>query len=324
MIDKIISRPIEEHLKEFDGYFKNLMRSNVSLLDLIIQYITKKPGKRVRPAMVFLSASICGGVNPRSYVGAAMVELLHTATLVHDDVVDEADKRRGIATINATWNNKIAVLIGDYLLGKGLLTAIDGNEFDFLRATSHAVRRMSEGELLQIQKSKEFSSDEETYFRIISDKTASLLAACCEIGAISATDDKSRQEAMREFGEYLGIAFQIRDDIFDYQGNSSIIGKPVGNDLKEKKITLPLLYSLSKVPKDRAKEITRLVKNGGIKKKDINTVIDFVNEQGGIDYAESRARDYINRAVALLEPFEDSPAKRALLDFASYVVERNK
>ena len=224
------------------------MRTKVPLLELIIRYITKKKGKQVRPALVFLSAELCGGINNRSYIGAALVELLHTATLVHDDVVDEAKKRRGLPSINAAWTNKIAVLIGDYLLAKGLLIAIENEEFTFLKATSRTVRRMSEGELLQIQKSKEILLDEDIYFKIISDKTASLMASCCEIGAISATEDTEIHAVLRNFGELIGIAFQIKDDIFDYVSKSSILGKPVGNDLKEKKFTLPLIFSISKVP----------------------------------------------------------------------------
>ena len=220
------------------------MKSKVSLLDMIVSYLSKKKGKRIRPTLVFLSAEICGGSCERTYVGASLVELLHTATLIHDDVVDASSVRRGIASINAVWNNKIAVLVGDYLLGKGLLTAIDGGEFEFLKASSNAVRRMSEGELLQIQKSNEADLDEETYFKIISDKTASLMASCCEIGALSASADPAQHAALRDYGENIGIAFQIRDDIFDFSGSSKSIGKPVGNDLKEKKITLPLLFAL--------------------------------------------------------------------------------
>jgi octaprenyl-diphosphate synthase len=251
---KEISKPIEGHLKEFNKYFKDTMKSNVALLDIIISYMTRKRGKQVRPAMVFLSAELCGGVNQRTYIGASMIELLHTATLVHDDVVDNSDKRRGLATINAEWNNKIAVLIGDFLLAKGLLAATANTEFGFLHATSDAVKRMSEGELLQIQKSNEIDLEEETYFRIISDKTASLLSAACKVGSLSATDNVEKHELMYQYGENVGLAFQIRDDIFDYTGDATKIGKPVGNDLKEKKITLPLLYSFRQVSKSEAKK----------------------------------------------------------------------
>lgn len=318
-----ISKPIESHLKEFNKYFKDTMRSNVALLDLIIKYMTRKRGKQVRPAMVFLSADLCGSINNRTYIGASMIELLHTATLVHDDVVDNSDKRRGLATINAEWNNKIAVLIGDFLLAKGLLAATGTNEFNFLHETSTAVKRMSEGELLQIQKSNEVDLEESTYFKIISDKTASLLSAACTIGAISATDDKDKHQTMREFGEKIGIAFQIRDDIFDYTGDTGKIGKPVGNDLREKKITLPLLYSFSKVSKGQAKKVLRMIKDQDITREDIKYIIDFVIDNGGLDYAKDKANLYSKEARSLLEQFDDCPARKSLIDFTNYVVDRN-
>jgi octaprenyl-diphosphate synthase len=320
---KELSKPVEQDLKEFNKFFKEQMKTNVSLLNLIIQYMTRKRGKQVRPTLVFLSALLCGDISRRSYTGAAMIELLHTATLIHDDVVDEASERRGMASINATWNNKIAVLIGDFLLSKGLLASIDKGEFDFLRATSHAVRRMSEGELLQIQKSREIDIDEETYFKIISDKTASLMASCCEIGAISATDDKDTHMKMRQFGEYLGIAFQIKDDIMDYQSRSSIIGKPVGNDLKEKKLTLPLIHAFTNVSKSETKRIVRIIKSGGMSRKAINEVIDFARENGGITYSEVKALEYSRKAIDLINDFPDSEAKQSLEGIARFVVERN-
>lgn len=319
---KEISQPVEKHIKEFETYFKSIMKSNVSLLDLILQYITRKQGKQIRPSLVFLSAGLCGSVNQRSIIGAAMLELLHTATLIHDDVVDEASERRGLASINAAWSNKIAVLIGDFLLGKGLLAAVDNNEHDFLKALSTTVKRMSEGELLQIQKSKEIDKSEETYFKIISDKTASLLSTCCEVGALSATDDKEKINKLRLFGEYLGIAFQIRDDIFDFVGHSKTIGKAIGNDLKEKKMTLPLIYSLSKVQHSEAKEIIKLVKSNKISKKEIRYVLNFVMENGGIDFSELKAREYIQLAVSQLTDFPDSEYKHSLLMLADFVIER--
>jgi octaprenyl-diphosphate synthase len=324
MTIKEISQPIAKHLDEYNRYFKSIMNSDVALLNLVIQYITKKKGKQVRPVLVFLSAEMCGGANQRSYIGAALVELLHTATLVHDDVVDEAAERRGMASINASWNNKIAVLIGDYLLAKGLLNSIDNSEFDFLYASSEAVRRMSEGELLQIQKSRDFSIDEESYFKIITNKTASLMASCCLIGAISATEDKIIHGKMRDFGELIGTAFQIRDDIFDYQQTNGLIGKPVGNDLKEKKITLPLLYSMKNVSKKVAKEYIAILKKGNLRKSDIQKIITFVNEQGGIEYAENKSRDYSQKARELLGDFKDCPAKTSLINFCDYVIERKR
>jgi octaprenyl-diphosphate synthase len=320
---KDISKPIENHLREFNKYFKDTMKSNVALLDIIISYMTRKRGKQVRPAMVFLSAELCGGVSQRSYIGAAMIELLHTATLVHDDVVDNSDKRRGLATINAEWNNKIAVLIGDFLLSKGLLAATTNQEFGFLHATSDAVKRMSEGELLQIQKSNEIDLEESTYFRIISDKTASLLSAACKIGAISATDNTEKHELMYEYGENVGLAFQIRDDIFDYTGDATKIGKPIGNDLKEKKITLPLLYSFSKVSKGQAKKVLKMIKEDELTKENIKYIINFVNENGGLDYAKQKANHYSDQAIEILNKFDECPARESLISFARFVVERD-
>ncbi|MBI5324719.1 MAG: polyprenyl synthetase family protein [Ignavibacteriae bacterium] len=323
MLIKEITKPIEPQLKEFNSFFKKMMKSDVSLLNLIISYLTRKRGKQIRPAMVLLSAQLCGEMSDRTYAGASMVELLHTATLIHDDVVDESKERRGMASVNAIWNNKIAVLIGDYLLAKGLLTAIDNSEFDFLKATSHAVRRMSEGELLQIQKSKDYNIDESTYFRIISDKTASLMAACCEIGAISATDNPELHKNMKDYGELIGMAFQIQDDIFDYEGNSGTIGKPVGNDLKEKKITLPLIYSLSNVSRKQTKEILSLLKSKKIKKDEIKKIVTFVKENGGIEYSRDKAKEFSTKAVDKLNIFKDSPAKKSLTVLTDFVIDRN-
>jgi octaprenyl-diphosphate synthase len=320
---KDIQSPVEQHLKDFNVYFKSLMKSDVALLDLVIQYLTRKKGKQMRPMLVLLSAELCGAVSQRSYVGAAMVELLHTATLIHDDVVDEAKERRGMPSINSAWSNKISVLIGDFLLAKGLLASIDQSEFDFLRATSHATRRMSEGELLQIQKSKDFKNNEDIYFTIIANKTASLMAACCEIGAISATDSKEQWMAMREFGEYIGIAFQLRDDIFDLQPRGTLLGKPVGNDLKEKKMTLPLIHALKQVTKKESKEIMSLIKDGNLKKKDIERIVAFVNDNGGISFTQDKAMEYIDKSLAILEQFPDSAAKTSLYNLSKYVLDRD-
>lgn len=321
---KEISSPISIHIKKFDDFFNEKLKSNVALLDLVLKYLTRKKGKMMRPMLVFLSADLCGGVTERAYVGATMIELLHTATLIHDDVVDEAEERRGLATINAAWNNKIAVLIGDFLLAKGLLASIDNGEFDFLKATARAIKRMSEGELLQIQKSREIDLSEETYFQIISNKTASLLASCCEVGAIAAGADAKMQETMIQFGEMLGTAFQIRDDIFDFIGTSSIIGKPVGNDLKEKKITLPLIYALTQTDEKTSKSIVKKIKKGKLAKSDISDIVRFTVEKGGIDYAQNRADSIIQNAIDSLDIFENADAKEALIKFAKYVIDRNK
>jgi len=320
---KEIAKPVRNHLDEFDDYFKQMMKSKVSLLDLIVRYITKKKGKRVRPTLVFLSAQVSGTVSNRTFIAAAMTELLHTATLVHDDVVDESEVRRGIASINKAWSNKIAVLFGDYLLSKGLLAAIDNDEFEFLKALSVSVKRMSEGELLQIQKSKEMTTNEDTYFRIISDKTASLIANCCQIGAISATDDKDKQLALRDYGELIGLAFQIRDDIFDYSSKSTMIGKPVGNDLKEKKITLPLIHSLNNADRAKSKEMIKLIKNGNMQKKDVAQIIKFVTDYGGLEYATKKAEELAEEAITKLDIFEESEAKNSLIKFANFVIKRD-
>jgi octaprenyl-diphosphate synthase len=270
-----------------------------------------------------LTAKACGGANQSTYRGASLVEILHTATLIHDDVVDEADTRRGFPSINAVWKNKIAVLMGDYLLAKGLLLSLDNNDFQFLKIISNAVRQMSEAEILQIMKSRSLDIDEPTYLNIISGKTASLFAACCEIGATSTTEDTKVRSAMKSFGENLGMVFQIRDDLLDYTGRKSITGKPTGLDVKEKKLTLPIIYSLEKAPKSKAKEILRIVKDGG-KKKDLNIVIEFAGEYGGIDYTTKKAEEYSALALEALASLSPSPSKESLTQFVSFVMERSK
>jgi octaprenyl-diphosphate synthase len=323
MTIKDIFTPVEPNLKEFNSVFKELMKSNVPLLDLIITYMTSKKGKQVRPSVILLVAGMVGQINKRTYIGASMIEILHNATLIHDDVVDEAFTRRGLATINSKWNNKIAVLIGDFLLSKGLLAAMDNNEVGFLNATSTATRRMSEGELLQIQKSKEFNMDEETYFKIISEKTAALFNASCEIGGLSANATAEQVENLKNYGEYVGLAFQIKDDILDYDSKSIIIGKPVGNDLKEKKITLPLIYSLKQIPKKDAKEMIKILKNKKLNKKHIGNIISFVKEQKGTEYAAEVAYSFSQKAIDCLADFKDSEYKQSLINFAKFVVERD-
>lgn len=324
MIINDILNPVKQNLESFNSYLTEMMNSDVALLDKVLTYINQKKGKQFRPALVFLCAEACGGVNKRSFIGAAMMELLHTATLVHDDVVDEASERRGRASVNAEWDNKIAVLIGDFLLAKGLLAAIDGKEFMFLNAASKAVRRMSEGELLSIDRSVNLEVDEKTYFRIISDKTASLTSACCEIGAISASDSPEIHNAMTLYGEQIGIAFQIRDDIFDYTSKSFTIGKPVGNDLKEKKLTLPLIYSLSNSSPSESSEILMMIKNGNLSKKEIKHIIEFTKTHKGIEYADAKAYEYSNSAIETIGILPESPAKKSLKKLAGYVIERKK
>jgi octaprenyl-diphosphate synthase len=317
-----ITQPIETELGIFAGQFKLALKSKVALVELITRYIHRQKGKKIRPLLVLLSSSVCGGINERSYRGATLVELLHTATLVHDDVVDNAETRRGFPSINAVWKNKVAVLMGDYLLSRGLKAAVDGNDFDFLKVITDTVKRMSEGELLQISKTRKLDIDEPTYFRIISDKTASLLSTCCEVGARAASDSTEKITAMKLFGEYLGIAFQIRDDILDYVGTKSLIGKPLGGDIKEKKITLPLIYALKQTSKDEAKKIIQIIRKGA-DKKGVEIVIQFVNNHNGIAYAEKVADDYTAKAIEQLKIFEQSRSRDSLELLVDFVVTRN-
>jgi len=316
-----ISRPIKTELDKFNEIFKSSMKSKVGLVDLIARYIIRQKGKKIRPLLVLLSAKVAGGVNERTYRGAVLVELLHTATLVHDDVVDNADKRRGFWSINKIFKNKAAVLMGDYLLSRGLMIAVEGKDYDFLGVITNTVKRMSEGELLQIQKTRKLNIDEETYFKIISDKTASLLETCCQIGALSVSDNSEYHNAMKQFGESIGIAFQIRDDILDYEGKTKLIGKPVGGDIKEKKITLPLIYSLNQVSSGEASGIRKMIKNGH-GKDSVNEIIEFVRKHKGIDYALDKAHLYSSKAKEALKIFPDSQSKIALEALVDFVIDR--
>ncbi len=318
-----IKKPIEYELEMFEDVFKSSLKSDVGIVDLVAKYILKQKGKKIRPLLVLLSAKVSGQINQRSFRGATLVEMLHTATLVHDDVVDNASERRGFPSINAVWKNKIAVLMGDYLLSRGLMIAVDGEDFDFLKVITDTVKRMSEGELLQINKSRKLDIDQETYYRIISDKTASLLATCCEIGAASATENKEHVVLMREFGEALGMAFQIRDDILDYVGKSNILGKPLGGDILEKKITLPLIYALQQSRETESKKILKYIK-GGRKNKNVKDVIEFVKKYQGIEYADKIAKEFAQKAKDKLSHFPDSTSKVALATLVDYIVDRQK
>ena len=319
---KDLSSLVSADLEALDVYMKEQLRSSTALLDTVVRYILRQRGKRARPTLVFLSAGACGGATHRATVGAAMIEMLHTATLVHDDVVDHSAERRGMASINAVWKNKIAVLVGDYLLSRGLLIAVNNNEFEFLRVTSRAVQRMSEGELLQIQKSRQRTIDEETYFKIISDKTASLISACCEIGAVSAGSSEDVQHVMRDFGELVGQAFQIRDDVLEYTSRSIILGKPVGNDIAEQKLTLPLIYACANAPKAEGTAIIKLVKGRKPRSREIAVVTEFVERYSGVTTAQNKAVELQQSAVRLLDVLPNSSFKTALVDFAKFVVER--
>lgn len=317
-----IKQPIAKEIDEFELKFKDSMKSEAPLLNRITHYIVKRKGKQMRPMFVFFAAKLCGGIVASTHRGAALVELLHTATLVHDDVVDNAYERRGFFSINALWKNKIAVLVGDYLLAKGLLLSVNNSEFNLLRIVSEAVKQMSEGELLQVEKVRRMDISEELYFNVIRQKTASLIASCCACGAASTTQDEAVIEKMRLFGEKVGIAFQIKDDTFDF--GTDDVGKPLGIDIKEKKVTLPLIYALNKANKAEKKRIINLVKNHQDDSQKIQQVIDFVNAMGGVQYAEAKMREYQDEAFAILHQFEPGDARTGLEQLVRYTTERKK
>jgi|ERR1019366_4513995 octaprenyl-diphosphate synthase len=316
-----IKAPVAKEMAEFEVKFKSSMKSSVPLLNKITNYIVKRKGKQMRPLFVFLSAKVCGEINEATYRAASLIELLHTATLVHDDVVDDSNERRGFFSVNALWKNKIAVLVGDFLLSRGLLLSVENKDFELLGLVSNAVREMSEGELLQIEKARKLDIDETVYFDIIRKKTASLIASCCACGATSVTTDEKIIEQMRAFGEAVGIAFQIKDDLFDY-GDGSNIGKPTGIDIKEKKMTLPLIYTLNNVPFFAQRKIINIVKNNNNNPKKVAEVIDFVIQSGGIKYAESKMNEYKNKALEILSTFPDCASKISLADLVKYTTER--
>lgn len=311
---------IGEELNIFEDKFAEAVKSQTALLDRIMQYIIKRKGKQLRPMFVFLSAKLQAPINESTYRAAALVELLHTATLVHDDVVDESFERRGFFSINATWKNKIAVLVGDYLLSKGLLLSTTNNDFEHLHILSDAVRQMSEGELLQIEKSRKLNLKEDIYFEIIRTKTASLLASACAVGAWTTSKDEVVTSKMKSFGEKVGIAFQIKDDLFDY--GKEDVGKPTGNDIKEKKLTLPLIYTLNTVGATRRRELIYIIKNNNKDPKKIKIVIDAVVAAGGIKYAEEKMNQYRDEALTILYEFPDNEVRKALEDLVRYTTDR--
>jgi octaprenyl-diphosphate synthase len=318
-----IRTPVEGDLEAFRTYFREAMRADHVLLDKITQYVLWQKGKRIRPLLVLLSAKACAGTTTEiTQRAAALVELLHTATLVHDDVVDDAEQRRGVFSINALWKNKIAVLMGDFLLSRGLLLSLDHGDYSILHTLSDAVRRMSEGELLQIEKSRLLDIDEETYFRIISDKTASLISACTKSGAVSVTEDEERVEQMAQFGETLGLAFQIRDDLFDFSVEES--GKPIGIDLQEKKMTLPLIVALRSADKRDRKRILKIVDQDDKSRDDLETVAAFVSEHGGIDYARRRMEALAEEAKSHLADLPPSDARAALVGLTEFTIQRSR
>ncbi|CAN5869032.1 polyprenyl synthetase family protein [soil metagenome] len=320
---KEIQLPIASEMELFEKKFRASMRSRVLLLDKIMGYIVKRKGKQVRPMFVFFSAKLCqGSISEATYRGAALIELLHTATLVHDDVVDDANYRRGFFSVNALWKNKIAVLVGDYLLSKGLLLSLQNDDFDLLKIVSNAVKEMSEGELLQMEKARRLDITEEVYFDIIRQKTASLIASCCAVGVASVGGDAETIERARLFGEKGGIAFQIKDDLFDY--GTAEIGKPVGIDIKEKKMTLPLIHSLQQADWLTRRRIIYDVKNNGGDNAKVAAVIQFVKETGGLDYAILRMKEYHAQALAILRTFTPSPSRDSLEQLITYTIEREK
>ncbi|WP_020595442.1 polyprenyl synthetase family protein [Spirosoma panaciterrae] len=317
-----IQAPIAAEMELFEQKFRKQMKSDVMLLDQITKYIVKRKGKQLRPMFVFLMAGVCGQITESTYRGASLIELCHTASLVHDDVVDESNYRRGFFSINALWKNKVAVLVGDYLLTRGLFLAIDNNDHDLLRIVTMAVRELSEGELLQIEKARRLDITEDVYYEIIRQKTASLIAACCAVGACSAGSDPATVEQARVFGEKVGIAFQIKDDLFDY--GTAEVGKPLGIDIKEKKMTLPLIYALNKAKFLEKRRIINIIKNESDNPKKVAEVIAFVKNSGGIEYATQAMNQYVTEAQNLLNAYPDSVYRKSLHQLVQYTIERSK
>jgi octaprenyl-diphosphate synthase len=318
-----IRRPVEKEMAEFEAYFSKTMHSEIPLLKIILNYIFRRKGKQMRPLLVFLTARLNGEITEATYIAATFIELLHTASLVHDDVVDDANERRGALSINALWNSKIAVLVGDYLLSKGMLISVEKNRFDMLEIVSDAVKSMSEGELLQLQKSRKLNLKEEDYFKIISSKTAALLSACTACGARSVSEDAETIQLMKDLGENIGIAFQIRDDLLDYEV-TGLTGKASGNDIKEKKITLPLIHALEQASYMEKRHILGIIKNRKKTKAEINEVISFVADNGGMDYAELKMNQYRDKALAILDSYPESEVKQSMKKFVDYTTSRDK
>ena len=318
-----IKNPIAEELKGFEPFFRKSTKTDIPLLNSIINYILRRKGKQMRPMLVFLTAKLNGTFNTRTYHAALTIELLHTATLVHDDVVDESYQRRGFFSVNAIWRNKLAVLVGDFILAKGMLWSIDHEDYDFLQLISKAVGDMSEGEILQIEKARKQDITEEVYFEIIRKKTASLLATSAAVGASSVTTDKEIISRMRELGEFAGVAFQIKDDLFDYE-KTNMVGKPTGNDIREKKMTLPLIHALGKAENGERKKILKIVKKRIKSAEDIEQVVTFVKSKGGIEYAHQVMLDYRDKALNILADYPDSDVKSSLQQYIYYITDRNK
>ncbi len=317
-----ITTPVQQYLKEFRSFFRQTIKSDVFLLDQIISYLLKQKGKELRPTLVFMSANLFGTVNQKTHIAATMIELLHTATLIHDDVVDEANSRRGLVSINKIWKNKAGVLLGDFLLSKGLLISLENDATDLLRVQSKAVQKMSEGELRQLKTAGLFNMTEERYFQIISEKTASLIATCCECGAISTSTDTDQHKLMSDIGMCIGIAFQIRDDLFDYGVYD--IGKPTRNDIQERKVTLPLIKAMEHASKREQTKIRALMKKRKKSAKDVDAIVHFVHQNGGMDYAKSIMYDYANNAISGLEKLPPSQEVQDFVDLVHFIITRKK
>lgn len=319
---KEILAPVSEEMQEFEVRFKKSMQSDVPLLDKITHYVVKRKGKQMRPLFIFLTAKMLGKITDKTYDAACLVELLHTASLVHDDVVDDANERRGFFSVNALWKNKIAVLVGDFMLSQVLLQSIEKDNQDLLKVVARAVREMSEGELLQIEKARQLDITEEIYYEVIRKKTASLISTCCEVGSISSVDNEMN-ETMRLFGEKIGLAFQIKDDIFDY-GTPDNIGKPTGNDIRERKMTLPLIYTLNNASKEERNELINIVKRYNENPKKVKRAIQLVIKNGGIEYAHQEMIKLKNEALELIQNIPDSEAKKSLVGLVEYTTKRIK
>lgn len=318
-----IREPVRLEMKEFNKRFKNSISSNIPLVNLVTTYVLKRKGKQMRPLFVFLTAKMTGQIGPGSYTAASLIELMHTATLVHDDVVDDSNERRGAFSVKAIWRSKIAVLLGDFLLAKGLILAVQEKEYGLLEIVSNASREMSEGELLQLQKSRSLNIDIDTYYEVIRKKTATLIASCTSSGALSAGVSQEIVDQTYDMGINIGMAFQIKDDLFDYQDNG-LIGKPAGNDIKEKKFTLPLIYALNQAEKGQSKAIIRKINKGNKSQKVVNEVIRFVKENGGVEFASEKMQEFKQNAMLILDNFPDNDARKSLKDLVEYTVARKK
>lgn len=318
-----IRKPVRLEMKEFDKQFKEAISSDIPLLNIVTRYVLRRKGKQMRPLFVFLTSKMTGKVTESTYTAASLIELMHTATLVHDDVVDESNERRGVFSINAIWRSKVAVLLGDYLLARGLLLAVEKKDYDLLEIVSNASKEMSEGELLQIQKSRSLNINIDTYYNVIRKKTASLIASCTASGAKASGADQEVVDKVYNLGIDIGMAFQIKDDLFDYQ-SYGIIGKPTGNDIKEKKFTLPLIYALNKAESGRRKSMIRKIRNGNRSHSVVTEVVQFVKEMGGIEFATKKMQEFKTRAIDTLLTFPDSPARESLKDLVEFTVARNK